>query len=253
MKTRKGIVLGALSFVLAVGMFGCASAKEDKADDVAAKKEAAEQEESIADKEGSSTDQKTEGDTGESSSKGAGAYDFEDTCIDEHGNVTLYALTELKGWELATLLDQQGYVWNEDIRTWMRPEDGASYAALKESGEYAIDDYNAANEKGGGILAFGFSNVAGYKDAESALAGNAQCVVEDSVFEGEDGAAIIYGPSMKEYLVLISKATESTHQFMVVSQEAIGSGYLDEVLGEPVGGTLQEVWTTLTGEEYYGQ
>lgn len=246
MEMRKGIILGALSIVLALGMFGCASEKEDKADDVAAKKEAAEQKES-------SSEQESEGSTEKASSEGTGAYDFEDACIDEHGNVTLYALTELKGWELATLLDQQGYVWNEDIRTWMRPDDGASYAALKESGEYTIDDYNAANEKGGGILAFGFSNVAGYKDAESALAGNAQCVVEDSYFVGDDGVAVIYGPSMKEYLVIISKSSESTHQFMVVSQEAIGSGYLDEVIGEAVGGTLQEVWTTLTGEEYYGQ
>lgn len=252
MKMRKGIILGALSLVLALGMFGCVSAKDDKAEDVAAKKEAAERKESDSGKESPSTDQKPEGGSEEPSSEGTGAYDFEDTCIDEHGNITLYALTELKGWELATLLDQQGYVWNEDIRTWMRPDDGASYAALKKSGEYTIDDYNAANEKGGGILAFGFSNVAGYKDSQAALAGNAQCVVEDSYFVGDDGVAVIYGPSMKEYLVIISKSSESTHQFMVVSQEAISSGYLDGVIGEAVGGTLQDVWTNLTGEESIG-
>ena len=252
MKMGKGIILGALSLVLALGMFGCASAKDDKAEDVAAKKEAAEQKEASSEEKESSSGQESGGDAEKASSKEAGAYEFEDTCVDEHGNVTLYALTELKGWELATLLDQQGYVWNEDIRTWMRPDDGASYAALKESGEYTIDDYNAANEKGGGILAFGFSNVAGYKDSQAALAGNAQCVVEDSYFVGDDGVAVIYGPSMKEYLVIISKSSESTHQFMVVSQEAIGSGYLDEVIGEAVGGTLQDVWTNLTGEESIG-
>lgn len=252
MKMGKGIVLGALSLVLALGMFGCSSVKEDKADDVAAKKEAAEQKESTAEKEGSSIDQKSEGENGNAPSGEATAYDFEDTCIDEHENVTLYALTELKGWELATLLDQQGYAWNEDINTWMRPYDGASYAALKGSGEYTIDDYNAANEKGGGILAFGFNNVAGYKDSQAALAGNAQCAVEDSYFVGDDGVAVIYGPSMKEYLVLISKSSESTHQLMVVSQEAIGSGFLDDVLGEEAGGTLQDVWTNLTGEESIG-
>ncbi|MDY3799104.1 MAG: hypothetical protein SOZ63_01260, partial [Eggerthellaceae bacterium] len=83
-------------------------------------------------------------------------------------------------------------------------------------------------------------------------AGNAQCVVEDSYFVGDDGVAVIYGPSMKEYLVIISKSSESTHQFMVVSQEAISSGYLDGVIGEAVGGTLQDVWTNLTGEESIG-
>ena len=252
MKMGKGIILGALSLVLALGMFGCASSKEDKADDVAAKKEAAEQKEASSEQKGSFSGQESGGDAEKPSSEGTGAYDFEDTCIDEHGNITLYALTELKGWELATLLDQQGYVWNEDIRTWMRPDDGASYAALKKSGEYTIDDYNAANEKGGGILAFGFSNVAGYKDSQAALAGNAQCVVEDSYFVGDDGVAVIYGPSMKEYLVIISKSSESTHQFMVVSQEAISSGYLDGVIGEAVGGTLQDVWTNLTVEESIG-
>ena len=59
MKMGKGIILGALSLVLALGMFGCASSKEDKADDVAAKKEAAEQKEASSEQKGSFSGQES--------------------------------------------------------------------------------------------------------------------------------------------------------------------------------------------------
>lgn len=175
-----------------------------------------------------------------------------DECTDEHGNITLYALTELKGWQVATLLDQQGYEWNDSANTWVRMVDGAQFSAYKQTGAYTIDTYNEMNEKGGAIVAVGFNVVAGFKDPEAALKGNAKCVVEDSYFDGTDGIAIFYGPSMKEYLALISQYSESTAQFMIFSKEAIGSGMADQLLGTHVGGSFQEVWKTVTGQDSYG-
>lgn len=164
----------------------------------------------------------------------------------------MYALTELKGWQVATLLDQQGYEFNEKDGMWIRQEDGATFSAIKQTGVYTIDDYNAMNEKGGAIAAIGLSSVAGYKDPQAALEGNAQCVIEDSFFDGDNGVAIFYGPSMKEYLVLINKYTESTALFMIFSKEAVGSGMADEYLGTHVGGTFEEVWKAVTGKDSYG-
>ena len=153
---------------------------------------------------------------------------------------------------VATLLDQQGYKWNEGECLWLRPEDGASFAAIKETGPYTIDTYNEMNEKGGAIVAIGLNVVAGYKDPQEALKGNAQCVVEDSFFDGTDGIAIFYGPTMKEYLAIISQNSESTAQFMIFSKEAVGSGMADEYLGTTVGGSFQEVWKSVTGKDSYG-
>ena len=179
-------------------------------------------------------------------------FDFVSDCIDEHGNVTLYALTELKGWQLETLLDQQGYAWDDDKYTWLRPEDGASFSAYKQTGFYTQETYNEMNEKGGAIVAMGFQVVAGYKDPQAALSGNAKCVIEDSYFNGTDGIAIFYGPSMKEYLAIISANSESTAQFIIFSQEAVASGLADEALGTQVGGSFQEVWKNATGQDSYG-
>ena len=180
-------------------------------------------------------------------------FDFVDECTDEHGNITLYALTELKGWQVATLLDQQKYEWNDKEVAWVRPMDGAAFTAYKETGVYTIDTYNEMNEKGGAIAAVGFNIVAGYPDSQAALKGNAQCVVEDSYFlEDGSGVAIFYGPSMKEYLAIISPYSESTTQFMIFSQEAVGSGMADELLGGETGGTFQALWQKLTSEDHYG-
>lgn len=153
---------------------------------------------------------------------------------------------------VATLLDQQEYEWNESECMWLRPMDGASFAAIKETGPYTIDTYNQMNEKGGAIAAIGLSVVAGYKDPQAALKGNAQCVVEDSYFNGTDGIAIFYGPTMKEYLAIISKYSESTALFMIFSKEAVASGMADEYLGAPTGGSFQEIWKSVTGEDSYG-
>lgn len=187
------------------------------------------------------------------SAQSSAGFDFVDECIDEHGNISLYALTELKGWQVATLLDQQGYQWSDSNAAWTRPEDGAAFAAVKETGPYTIDTYNEMNEKGGAIVAISTSVVAGYKDPQAALAGNAQCVVEDSYFDSDgSGIAIFYGPSMKEYLAIISPNSESTASFLIFSQEAVASGMADEALGVTTGGSFQAIWKSVTGEDSYG-
>ena len=165
-------------------------------------------------------------------------------CIDEHGNITLYALTELKGWQVATLLDQQQYTWEYEMdNTWTREFDGAAFRAIKETGAYTLDTYNEMNEKGGCIAAYAYSVVAGYPDAKAALSGNAKCVIEQSWFD-EDGSgiAIVYGPSMKEYFVVITPYTESTALFTIFSKEAVGSGMADEILQMETGGSFDALW-----------
>lgn len=218
----------------------------------ASESEAAEASESASASETAEASEAAASESAETASEAAEGFDFVPECTDEHGNISLYALTELKGWQVATLLDQQGYAWDEENSQFLRAEDGASFSAMDKSGLYNIDKYNEKNEKGGAISAIGYLNVAGYPDVPSALAGNAQCVVEDSYFDGDIGVAIFHGPSMKEYLVVMSPETESTIGFIIFSQEAIGSGFLDEIMGHQVGGSLNEVWTFFTGEDHYG-
>lgn len=144
-------------------------------------------------------------------------------------------------------------MWNEKELRYERESDGAFFFSMKDSGKYTADDYVAATNKGGVATAATYNVVSGYKDAESALKGNAQCTIEDSYFfEDGVGVAIVYGPSMEEFLVIVDKYNESTFELDVYNQKAIASGMVDQIHGGSYGGTLKEVWKTLTGQDSYG-
>ena len=183
----------------------------------------------------------------------ATGFDFVDECTDKYGNVTLYALTELKGWQLETLLDQQGYRWDESQYGWIRASDGANYSAWKETGVYTRETYDQMNEKGGAIVCIGLNVVAGYNSPQEALNGAARCVVEDSYFDDNNGGiAVFYGPSMKEYLAIINMNDEGKVLFMTFSKEAVATGVFDQVVGEQVGDSFDDIWKAVTGKDHYG-
>ena len=56
------------------------------------------------------------------------------------------------------------------------------------------------------------------------------------------GIAIVYGPSMKEYFVVITPYTESTALFTIFCKEAVGSGMADEILQTETGGSFDALW-----------
>lgn len=173
--------------------------------------------------------------------------------LDDHKNITLYAIMELTGPELTDLLQEQGYEWNSAKSAWLREVDGATFFALKETGQFTQADYQAATQKGGVAVAISCNIVGGWKDAQAALSGNAKCVIEDSYFDANgSGIAIVYGPSMTEYLVIAQPSSESTSELDIYSKEAVGSGMLDQVYGGQLGGSFQEVWKTFTGQDSYG-
>lgn len=253
MKKRSKILLCLASVMLALGLAACSS-QDDSPEP---------QDESSTPAKESIKDavKSTEGNTEGSPSSSSGAsgsntesneFVFEDDCTDDMGNITFYALTELKGWQVATLLDQEGYSWNEDDLRWFRARDGAACASYKETGWYTIDTYNEMNEKGGCVAAMGFLQIGGYDTMEDALKGVCKCSIVDSYFDSNGGIAVFYGPSMKEYLCVMAPCDDLTIQCMIASQEAVGTGMLDEMVGRQVGGSFQEVWKTVTGEDSYG-
>ena len=150
-------------------------------------------------------------------------------------------------------MQQQGYEWSDAKSQWFRSADGASFAVVRNSGAISQADYAAATDKGGLASAVSCSIVGGWKDAQAALSGNAHCVIEDS-FVDEDGncIAIVYGPSMAEYLVIAQQKSESTAELDIYSKQAVGSGMLDNIYGGQVGGSFEEVWQAFTGKSSFG-
>lgn len=183
----------------------------------------------------------------------SGGSDFADACVDEYGNISLYALTELDGPQLIALLEQQGYEWDDEQSAWIRSEDGAFFVAGDDDGKYALERYDDMSAQGGPIAFESNNAVAGYEDPQAALEGNAQCTIVDSFFDGSSGIVIFCGPSTTEYLGIVGPEAEGTMHVHIFSQEAVASGKLDELVGEELGTTFEEVWESATGKAAYGQ
>ena len=71
--------------------------------------------ESTPDQTPAETPKETSENTSETAGKSPSSFD--EKCLDEYGNPTMYALTELTGPELVKLLEEQGYQWidNDDV------------------------------------------------------------------------------------------------------------------------------------------
>lgn len=165
----------------------------------------------------------------------------------------MYALMELTGPEVVQLMGQQQYEWDASKTYWVNPYSASAVAATNKNGFWEKNKYEQATEKGALADAMVVNIVGGYENSERALAGNAKCVVEDSYFMDDgSGIAIIYGPSMEEYLVLIVPYGESATEFDIYSKEAVGSGLLDQNESKISGGSFKDVWKSLTGQDSYG-
>ena len=87
---------------------------------------------------------------------------FDERRLDQYGQPTMFAITELTGPELVKLLEEQGYLWEEKdeiLRQFKRKllppgERISQFVTFKSSngfyeGIWAREDYNRATEKGG--------------------------------------------------------------------------------------------------------
>ena len=174
-------------------------------------------------------------------------------CLNDAKQPTLYAITELKGWQLETLLQQQGFEWFEGGNAWLRSSDDMVYYMYGPSGSLT-DDEIALGDKGGvGTRALHVLEASGFASARDALEKLGNVTTEDVYFpDGDDfGMAVVYGPSMKEYLVVVESYSEEEGGYcdmFVFSDEAIEAGMFDYAYGEDGNGnSISEVWQTLTG------
>ena len=173
-------------------------------------------------------------------------------CTSTGDQPTLYALTELKGWQMETMLQKLGYQWYPDINSWVRESDGSYYGMVDSQG--VLNDVQIAKgDKGGaGLNAYHVLTVKGFKSAREALSQMSQVTLEDAMFSEDDqsAAAVVYGPSMSEYLVIAQPSEidgADYYALIMFPQEAIASGLFNDFAGSNAGTTIPEVWKTLTG------
>ena len=173
-------------------------------------------------------------------------------CTSAGNQPTVYAITELKGWQFETLLQQLGYVWDPSVNTWFR-DDGSYYGMVDEVGSPISDLQIAEGDKGGtGTGAAHILIVNGFSSAQDALGQMGQVVTEDVIYsdDNQSALAVVYGPSMTEYLVMVNQSPDDgkdSYALFVFPEETCNSGLFARYFGDDAGSSIAEVWKTITG------
>lgn len=172
-------------------------------------------------------------------------------CTDRYGSATVYAVSELKGWQLETLLQQQEYEWDERNHLWLK-SDGSAALAVHDAEGHALSD-DAIAELGPGSAQKGVSyrlvtsRYASPKRAFNALASDVM-TCEDSEFTVDGAVGIVSGPTMRRSLVFASMS-DRTVVLTVVSEGAVKEGLFNRIADQKLGKSLDATFERLTGRK----
>jgi hypothetical protein len=154
-------------------------------------------------------------------------------CLDQYGQPTLYAITELTGPEFVLLLEEQGYKWQEKdevLRNFKREillpgETICQFVTIRSCDGYYSDiwpreKYDKATEKGGIAMGQVEYEAAGYGSHDEGV--NLEEAVEAFVnIEIEDRLL------SEEYRAVFLKTKDSSGRKYIVSVTEIGPARLD--------------------------
>lgn len=220
---------------------GCSQSTDTE---VPAKEEAAQGD--ASQKEGDNSDaQETPVEEDESADE---AIDWPRECLDRHGDITVYALTELTGEQLSTLLEEQDYAWSERNQMWVKIDGSAALAVNDAEGKLLKKDEIAALGAGGVEASVSYRLVTSeYSSVKRAINNLARKIMacEDVEYLGTSGVAVVSGPSEQRCLVFASKNNE-VFTVSVYSEPALAQGLFNSESGQELGTTVDEVFAALT-------
>lgn len=161
-------------------------------------------------------------------------------------NPTLYALTELTGSELQSMLEYYGFVWDDDGETWTA-SDGSMFFVENTSGELGKDQIAALPKGAAGQPVVMLLVVEGYDTAQKAFAEttsgvqvDAQAGIDDVYF------GIVRNSDSARYLVAVADTGRENEQSILVFTEAsVSSNLFSELVGADTGSSIDDVWTII--------
>ena len=234
-----------LACVLATALAAC----DQTAPEPAAPPEAAQEE---VPEEGSAHDLSVEdAEDGESTSaEDDGSFEaFAPECLDTNGDVTIHALSELKGEQLEAMLQQQEYSFDARNLLWVNKDGSVALAVVGKDGEELSDKEIAKLDCGSFEASVGYRIVTSkYNNVEKAFDGlvGKVMVCEDVAFAESSGVAVAYGPSMHRCLVFLS-TSDDVICLTMYSEDAVAAGLFDADAGAELGATIDEVFEALAG------
>lgn len=174
--------------------------------------------------------------------------DWPNECLDRHGDITVYAITELTGAQLNMLLEEQDYAWSERNQMWIKIDGSAAFTVC--DGEGNLLGKEAIAELGTGATEAGVSyrlitsEYSSVKRAINNLARNVM-TMEDVEYLDTSGIAVVSGPSLQRCLVFASRSND-VFTVSVYSEQAVAEGLFNREAGQDVGATIDEAFEALT-------
>ena len=199
---------------------------------------------------------------------GSSSSSTDEKYLDVLGHPTLYAITELSGPELVTLLEEQGYEWEEKDETLKRfqrfvtlpgetiPQQVTFNASDKMYEDiWDREDYDSASEKGSvaagqtNFIVAGYGDPTGEKDVlfDDVIASVVNIELVDQYYREDIDAVLLIAKdaSGKEYVVMLQAVGPARTDVAVFTDELFAANTPPS--------SIAEQWTAFTGMESYGQ
>lgn len=172
-----------------------------------------------------------------------------DECLDRRGDVTVYALSELKGGQLSALLQQQDYSWDERNRMWVKEDGSAAVVISDASGKPLASDRISELDAGAieGSVSYRIVT-SGYSNAKKTFDALAKKVMECEDVEYADTSAVgvVHGPSQRRCLVFVSRSHD-VFTVTMLGEDSLKAGLFDQLSGQDLGKSVDEVFEALAG------
>ena len=172
-------------------------------------------------------------------------------CFDEHGWVTDYAFLELTGADLVQALKSKGYtVKSQESVICFSSADGSCLIGISDENGWLPEEEIVKLGKNGEGRAVYCLIISGPHDSlAQALKTMNTCVLQDykQADDGKTGMGVVYGPSMKQNVVVIDDADDGDYRLEIYTQESISSGLFNKLSEAEFGTSVDEIWQTVTG------
>jgi len=170
--------------------------------------------------------------------------------LESHSYPTLLAFMELSGSELSDLVTSNDYFFysSDGTEVYAKSDGTIVFNAITKDGQVDENGFRRMSVGGRDECAVFVVVLEGFNSVEEVLSGVANCPITESKMIGDkEIVALVHGPSMIEYLVVISDVEDGDYEIDLYSPDAIELGFFDAVNGGSYGSTPGEVYSNYFG------
>lgn len=190
--------------------------------------------------------------TDDAKSNDAGGRDsWSAACLDRHDELTVYAVTTLRGKQIEQLLKQNSYNWNTRNQCWFKDKGTSALAVYGPDGQILNDEEIAelapGMSEGAATYRIVSSHYSSVKRAfDGLVSGGMTC--EDVELTDQSGVAVVADTAGQRGIVFLHRE-EDAITVSFASQEAVSEGLFDTIAGQELGSSVDDVFEALAGRK----